>query len=98
MAECGCMRKKVRNAAEYKKLIHRLNRIEGQVRGIRNMVEENAYCVDILHQAAAVSAAMNSFSTELLEEHVRTCVTQDIHAGKEDAVDELLSILRKIMK
>ena len=98
--ECCCHtgRKKDRSEKEYKDLIHRLNRIEGQIRGVRGMVEKDAYCTDILTQVAAASAALNSFSRKLLENHIRTCVTQDILDGKEETVDELLAILQKLMK
>ena len=96
---CGCCPKtKIRSAQEYKSLIHRLNRIEGQVRGIRGMVERSAYCPDILVQSAAVSAAMNAFNRELLTNHVKSCVVEDIRAGKDEAVDELALLLQKLMK
>ena len=96
---CRCsQRKKERSPEEYRKLIHRLNRIEGQVRGIRAMVENGAYCPDILVQSAAVSAAMNAFNRELLASHIRTCVTEDIRAGRDEAVDELLDTMKKLMK
>lgn len=94
---CG-QRTKERSAQEYKSLIHRLNRIEGQVRGIRGMVERSAYCPDILVQSAAVSAAMNAFNRELLTNHVKSCVVEDIRAGKDEAVDELALLLQKLMK
>lgn len=93
-----CHKKKERPEKEYKDLIHRLNRIEGQIRGIRGMVEKDAYCVDILTQVAAASAALNSFSKVLLANHIKTCVTQDILAGKEETVDELVLTLQKLMK
>ena len=96
---CRCsQRKKERSPEEYRKLIHRLNRIEGQVRGIRAMVENGAYCPDILVQSAAVSAAMNAFNRELLASHIRTCVTEDIRGGQDEAVDELLDTMKKLMK
>lgn len=91
-------RKKERSPEEYKRLIHRLNRIEGQIRGIRTMVENGAYCPDILVQSAAVNAAVNAFNKELLANHVRTCVAQDIREGREETVDELVSTLQKLMK
>lgn len=91
-------RKKERSPEEYKRLIHRLNRIEGQIRGIRTMVENGAYCPDILVQSAAVNAAVNAFNKELLASHVRTCVAQDIREGREETVDELVSTLQKLMK
>ncbi len=96
---CHCSaRRKERSPEEYKKLIHRLNRIEGQVRGIRKMVEECAYCPDILVQSAAVSAAVNAFNRELLANHIKTCVAQDIRSGKDEAIDELLTTMKKLMK
>lgn len=96
---CGCsQRKKERTPEEYKRLIHRLNRIEGQIRGIRGMVEQDAYCVDILTQSAAATAAINAFNRELLAQHIRTCVAQDIRDGKEQTIDELVATLQKLMK
>ena len=96
--ECCCHKTKERSEKEYKNLIHRLNRIEGQVRGIKGMVENDAYCTDILTQVSAVSAALNSFNKVLLANHIKTCVTQDILAGKEETVDELVTTLQKLMK
>ena len=93
-----CPRKKQRSEEEYKSLIHRLNRIEGQIRGIRGMVENGAYCPDILVQSAAVNAAINAFNRELLAEHLRTCVTRDLKNGHEEIVDELAATLQKLMK
>ena len=93
-----CVKTKHRDSDEYKSLIHRLNRIEGQVRGVRGMVEKNAYCTDILMQVAAIRAALNSFNRVLLENHIKTCVTNDILQGKEETVDELLAALQKLMK
>ena len=90
--------KKKRSPEEYKKLIHRLNRIEGQIRGIKGMVENNAYCPDILIQSAAVNAAINAFNKELLANHIRTCVADDIRNGKDEAIDELVVTLQKLMK
>ena len=97
--ECCCSHKtKERSEKEYKDMIHRLNRIEGQIRGIKGMVERDAYCTDILVQVAAVNAALNSFNKVLLANHIKTCVVQDIQAGKLDVVDDLLSTLQKMMK
>lgn len=97
--ECECCHKtKERSEKEYKDLIHRLNRIEGQVRGIRGMVERDAYCTDILVQVAAVNAALNSFNKALLANHIKTCVTRDIREGREETVDELVTTLQKLMK
>ena len=95
---CCSQRKKERTPEEYTKLIHRLNRIEGQIRGIRGMVENNAYCPDILMQSAAVTAAMNAFNKELQASHIRTCVAQDIRDGKDEVIDELVQTLQKLMK
>ena len=95
---CCSQRKKERTPEEYTKLIHRLNRIEGQIRGIRGMVENNAYCPDILVQSAAVTAAMNAFNKELLASHIRTCVAEDIRAGRDETIDELVTTLQKLMK
>lgn len=96
---CHCsQRKKERSPEEYKKLIHRLNRIEGQIRGIKGMVENNAYCPDILIQSAAVNAAINAFNKELLANHIRTCVADDIRNGKDESIDELVGTLQKLMK
>ena len=96
---CGCsQRKKERTPEEYTRLIHRLNRIEGQIRGIRGMLERDAYCADILTQSAAVSAAMNGFNRALLNAHLHNCVVRDIRAGDDSVVDELTELLQKLMK
>lgn len=97
-AEGCCHKTKERSAKEYRDLIHRLNRIEGQIRGIRGMVERDAYCTDILIQVAAANAALNSFNKVLLSNHIKTCVARDIREGREETVDELLSVLQKLMK
>ena len=89
---------KERSDKVYRDLVNRLSRIEGQVRGIRKMVENDAYCTDILVQVSAVNAALNSFSKVLLANHIRTCVADDIRAGKEETIDELVAILQKLMK
>ena len=96
--DCCCKKTKQRSEEEYKSLIHRLNRIEGQIRGIRGMVERSDYCPDILIQSAAVTAAMNAFNRELLSNHIRTCVVKDIQAGNEEVIDELVTTLQKLMK
>ena len=96
--ECCCHKTKTRSPEEYKKLINRLNRIEGQIRGIRGMLERDAYCPDILAQAAAANAALNAFSRELLSNHIRSCVVNDVRAGNDEIVDELLATLQKLMK
>lgn len=89
---------KVRPEEEYKSLINRLNRIEGQIRGIKGMVEKNAYCTDILVQVAAATAALNSFNKELLANHIKTCVACGIRSGKDDVIDELVDTMQKLMK
>lgn len=96
--ECQCHKTKHRDDAEVKKLINRLNRVEGQVRGIRRMVENDAYCTDILVQVAAATAALNAFNRELLSNHIHTCVAQDIRDGKDETIDELTDTLQKLMK
>ncbi len=93
-----CCRHKKRSEEEYKSLIHRLNRIEGQIRGIRGMVEKDVYCADILVQVAAANSALNAFSRELLSQHVRTCVADDLRAGSDEKLNELLKLLPKLMK
>ena len=98
LQECCCHKTKQRSEEEYKNLINRLNRIEGQVRGIRGMVERGAYCTDILVQSAAVTAAVNAFNRELLANHIRTCVANDIRDGKDEVIDELVATLQKLMK
>ena len=95
--EC-CHKKKERSEKEYKDLIHRLNRIEGQVRGIKKMVESDTYCTDILVQVSAVNAALNSFNKVLLANHIRTCVANDIRDGKEETIDDLVATLQKLMR
>ncbi len=92
------IRKKERNLEEYKLLMNRLNRVEGQIRGIKKMLENNAYCPDILIQVSAANAALNSFSKELLSNHIHTCVVEDIKAGNEEVIDELCKTLQKLMK
>lgn len=95
---CCKHKTKERSESEYRHLIHRLNRIEGQIRGIRGMVEKSAYCTDILVQSSAVTAAINAFNRELLANHIRTCVADDIRAGKDETIDELVMTLQKLMK
>lgn len=95
---CQCKKETVRSEEERKKLINRLSRIEGQIRGIRGMIEYDAYCTDILTQSAAVTAAMNSFNKELLGSHIKGCVSRDIRDGRDEVVDELLDILQKLMR
>lgn len=97
--ECQCCHKtKERSEKEYKRLMNRLSRIEGQIRGIKGMVEKSAYCTDILVQVAAVNAALNAFNRELLSNHIRTCVADDIRNGNDEVIDDLLCTLQKLMK
>ena len=93
-----CCRHKKRSEEEYKSLIHRLNRNEGQLRGIRGMVENDAYCPDILIQVAAANAALNAYTKELLANHIKTCVADDIRAGNDEVIDELVTTLQKLMR
>lgn len=95
--EC-CHKTKERSEKEYRDLINRLSRIEGQIRGIKKMVENDVYCTDILIQVSAVNAALNSFNKVLLSNHIRTCVADDIRAGKDEVVDELVVTLQKLMR
>jgi hypothetical protein len=95
---CCCNRKKERSEQEYKDLINRLSRIEGQIRGIKRMLDEDCYCPDIITQVAAANAALNSFNKVLLANHIKTCVADDIRAGRDETIDELLNTLQKLMK
>lgn len=96
---CPCSsRKKNRDDKEYKDLIIRLNRIEGQIRGLKRMIEENAYCPDILVQSAAANAAINSFNRVLMANHLRSCVISDLKNGNEETIDELVKTMQKLMK
>ena len=95
---CCAEKRKHRTEEEKKALMNRLSRIEGQIRGIRGMIEKEAYCTDILVQASAVSAAVNAFNKELLASHIRSCVAEDIRAGKDEVIDELVNTLQKLMK
>lgn len=96
--ECCSHKTKERSEKEYRSLINRLSRIEGQVRGVKHMVEQDAYCTDILIQVSAINAALNSFNKVLLSEHIRTCVAEDIREGKDDTIEELVVTLQKLMK
>lgn len=95
---CPACRHKHREGEEYRSLVSRLSRIEGQVRGIKKMVEDDRYCVDILTQVSAVQSALSAFQRELLEEHIHSCVVEDIRAGKEGAADELCAVLRRVVR
>ena len=94
----SCFRHKDRSPEEYKALVNRLSRIEGQVRGVRGMLEKDAYCADILVQVSAINSALNSFNKVLLSNHIHTCVAEDIRNGKDEAIDELVDLLKKLMK
>ncbi|MBR6800883.1 MAG: metal-sensing transcriptional repressor [Eubacteriaceae bacterium] len=96
--KCECHKTKKRSEEEYKALLNRLSRIEGQVRGIRKMVESDTYCTDILTQVSAVHAALNAFNKELLANHIRTCVAEDIRNGNDETIEELVVTLQKLMK
>lgn len=96
--ETNPVRKRTRDENERRDLMNRLKRIEGQVRGLQRMLDENAYCPEILTQASAVNSALNSFCRVLLTQHLRTCVSEDIRSGRDDTVDELLDVLQKLMK
>lgn len=98
MAGCCEKRKKVRSEKEERALINRLNRIEGQVRGVRAMVEDDAYCVDILTQVSAISSALSSFARELLASHINSCVVEDIRDGREGTTEELISVIERFMR
>ena len=97
MENC-CHKTKERTEAEQKALLNRLSRIEGQIRGIKGMVDENAYCTDIIMQVSAVTAALNSFNKELLAAHIKTCVATDVKEGKTETVDQLVETLKKLMR
>ena len=102
MLESKCencsVKTKARSEKEYKDLLNRLSRIEGQVRGVKAMLERDAYCTDIITQVSAINSALNSFNKVLLANHIKTCVMQDVRDGKEESVDELVMILQKLMK
>ena len=95
---CDCHKTRKRSGEELKLLCNRLSRIEGQVRGLREMLGRDVYCTDILIQVSAVNAALNSFSKELLSEHLRTCVAEGIRRGDDEVIDELVGVLQKLMK
>lgn len=89
---------KHREEDELRCLVNRLSRIEGQVRGVKKMLEDEAYCTDVLTQVTAIQAALNAFNKELLANHIKSCVVEDIRAGKLEVVDDLVSTLQKLMK
>lgn len=97
--KCCCGSKmKERSDSEKKLLLNRLKRIEGQIRGIYGMVENDAYCIDILNQALAANAALTAFDKALLSNHIKTCVVDDIKNGDDEVVDELIMTMQKFMK
>lgn len=93
-----CRKHKYRSEEEQKKLLTRLKKAEGQIRGIEKMVEDSAYCPDILIQVSAVTSALNAFNRELLASHIRTCVTEELEKGNDEVIDELVSVIQKTMK
>ncbi len=95
---CRCHKKKYRSEQDQKALLNRLKRIEGQIKGLQGMIEKDVYCTDILTQVSAVNAALNAFSKNLLNNHIRTCVAEDIRKGNDEVIDDLLSTLQKMMK
>lgn len=97
MSNC-CCHKKVRSDKEIKDLMNRLNRIEGQIRGIKRMLEEDAYCIDIINQVSAANCALNSFTKVILANHIKSCVAEDVKEGNEEKLDELVKTLQKLMK
>lgn len=96
--KCCCDRKKKRSEQEFRLLMNRLKRIEGQVRGVEKMLENDAYCPDIMVQVSAINSALNSFNKVLLASHMKSCVVNDIRAGKDETIDELVATLQKVMK
>lgn len=96
---CCCSdRKRQRTDEEYKRIMNRLSRIEGQIRGVKGMLENDAYCTDIVLQVSAINAALNSFNKVLLAEHIRTCVADDIRNGKDDTIEDLVNTITRLMK
>ena len=95
---CCCSKTKERSEKEYRDLMNRLNRIEGQVRGVKGMLERDAYCVDILIQVSAINSALNSFNKELLANHIRSCVVENVRSGNDEVIDELVKTIQKLMK
>lgn len=98
--ECACCvgKQKARSEKEYKDLMNRLKRIEGQVRGVQKMIENDAYCTDVMTQVAAINAALNSFNKVLLNNHLHTCVADHVRQGDDEVLDELSELLRKLMR
>lgn len=98
MEQCCCEKKTPRSEEERRRLINRLNRIEGQIRGIKGMLERNAYCTDVLVQSAAVNAAVNSFNKDLIAAHMKGCVVRELREGNDEVIDDLVATLQKLMK
>ena len=98
MKECCCEKMKMRTDDEKNALINRLARIEGQVRGIKQMLLEDKYCVDILTQTSATSSALNSFAKEILESHIRSCVAEGVRQGDDEKVEELIRTIERFIK
>lgn len=96
--KCCCERKKKRSEEEIKALMNRLNRIEGQIRGIKNMLEKDAYCTDIITQVSAANAALNAFNRELMASHIRSCVKTDVENGDDTSLEEMIGLMQKLMK
>ena len=95
---CCAARTTERGEKEYKDLMNRLKRIEGQVRGVQNMLENDAYCPDIMVQVSAINAALNSFNKVLMANHIKSCVAGDIRNGRDESMEELIAVLQKLMK
>ena len=96
--ECSCHKMKVRDEEEYKALIHRLNRIEGQIKGVKKMISEDAYCNDVLVQLSAIENSVKSLSNLMLEKHLYTCIARDLENGKIDTIDEIVSLFKRFNK
>ncbi len=96
--KCGLCRTKKRADEEKRALINRLSRIEGQVRGVRAMLDADAYCIDVINQVSAAISALSSFSRELLSEHIKTCVFRDVQEGKSESVEELVTLLGRMLR
>ena len=95
--ECCCHTKKTPRSEEMvQNLDSRINRIIGQLNGIKNMIDQNRYCGDILTQIAAVESALSSVGYIILDEHMKTCVVDDVKAGKKETLDELLDLMKKL--
>lgn len=96
--ECCCEKTKMRSEEEKRALVNRLSRIEGQVRGIKEMLLDDKYCVDILTQTSAISSAINSFAREILESHIRSCVAEGVRSGDDEKIEELIKTIERFIK